>query len=557
MTELQQTATGESTAGSLWERWTQTHTEAIVLVIVALGFVLRVREAWGTFLNPDEALHFFIANRASLDAVYRASLTQAHPPLLFFLLYGLRSLGSSEFLLRLPSILTGTLFCWIFFKWLTRILGPTVGLIGLTFVAFLPPMISVTAQVRQYGLLLLFLISGAWFLERALAENSPRLMLISAVSLWLAMLSHYSAFFFVAVIGLYTLLRIWRESVSVHTLIAWVAGQIVAFALAVFLFVTHISKIKGTNMAGQAFDGWLRKSYFHRGSDNPFTFLVTRSFSLFQYIFGQLVVGDIVALLFIAGIVLLLRSNGRTLRMTERYGVVVLLILPFILNYAAALFDLYPYGGTRHCVYLAIFAIAAVSACVVGIAGQNALRAIAISGLTIALCFIFRTNHAPYIARADQNRAPMDRAVSFIREQIPTSDPILADYESGIELGHYLCEQRPISYDGSIPGFVVFHCGAHRVISTIPDVWAFTPPVFLNQWANLLRNGHLAPGEAVWVVQAGWMVKLDDDLRKTIPEFHDLKTQTFGNNIRLFKLMEGQPMPAAADASKATAPEQH
>ncbi|HXZ39618.1 MAG TPA: glycosyltransferase family 39 protein, partial [Terriglobales bacterium] len=431
----------EPTWAESWERWHQTHIELIALVIVALGFVLRVREAWGTFLNPDEALHFFIANRTSLDAVYKVSLTQAHPPLLFFLLYGLRFLGRSEFLLRLPSILTGTLFCWIFFKWLTRILGPTVGLTGLVFVAFLPPMISVTAQVRQYGLLLLFLISGAWFLERALAENSPRLMLISAVSLWLAILSHYSAFLFVAVIGLYTLLRIWRENVSVHTLIAWVAGQVVAFAFAVFLFVTHISKIKGTNMAGQAFDGWLRKSYLHRGSDNPFTFLVTRSFSLFQYIFGQLVVGDIVALLFVAGIVLLLRGNGRMLRRRERYRVVVLFVLPFILNYTGALFDLYPYGGTRHCVDLAIFAIAAVSACVVGIAGQNALRAIAISSLTIALCFIFRTNHAPYIARADQNRAHMDRAVSFIREQIPPSDPILADYESGIELGHYLCEQ--------------------------------------------------------------------------------------------------------------------
>jgi len=103
----------------------------------------------------------------------------------------------------------------------------------------------------------------------------------------------------------------------------------------------------------------------------------------------------------------------------------------------------------------------------------------------------------------------------------------------------------------------VFHCGGHRVISTIPDVWAFTPPVFLNQWANLLRNGHLAPGEAVWVVQAGWMVKLDEDLRKKFPEFHDLKTQAFGNNIRFSKFTVGQPMPAAADSSEATAPEQH
>ena len=326
-----------------------------------------------------------------------------------------------------------------------------------------------------------------------------------------------------------------------------------AFSLALFLYLTHISKIKGTTMAEQAFDGWLRKSYFHRGHDNPLTFLVTRTFSFFQYSFGQLIVGDIVALLFVAGVVLLLRRKLQTAR--KRYEIAVLLLFPFLLNYSAALLDRYPYGGTRHCLYLAIFAIAAVSACVVKIARQNPLHGIAIAALIVALCFIFRTNHAPYIARADQRRVHMTRAVTFIKEQIRESEPILADYESGIELGHYLCEQKPIAYDGSIPGFLVFHCGGHRIISTIPDVWAFTPPVFLEQWANLMQSVRLNSGQPVWVVQAGWMVKLDDNLRKEFPEFHDLKTQAFGNNIRFFKLTVGQPMPSAA-ASDTVTPEQ-
>jgi Dolichyl-phosphate-mannose-protein mannosyltransferase len=556
MIEPQHSITETPVTSSRWERWTATRTESIALALVCLGFVLRVREAWGTFLTPDEALHFFIANRASLGAVYRASLTQAHPPLLFFVLYGLRSFGNSEFILRLPSILAGTLFCWIFFKWLARILGPAVGIIGLVSAALLPPMVSLTAQVRQYGLLLVFLISGVWFLERALGENSPRLMLASALCLWLAMLSHYSTFLFIAVIGVYALLRMWWNGTSIRTVFAWVAGEVVALALAVFLFVTHISKIKGTTMAEQAFDGWLRKSYFHPG-DNPLTFFVTRSFSLFQYIFGQLVIGDIVAVLFVAGIVLLLRNRAQLLRRgAERYGVAVLLILPFVLNYAAALLDFYPYGGTRHCVFLAIFAIAGVSICVVSIARQNVVQGIVISLAIVALCWLFRTNHAPYIARADQNRVHMQDAISFVREQMPTSDSILVDYESGLELGHYLCAQKAISYDTTIPGFLIFHCAGHPVISTVPDVWAFTPPVFLNQWANLVGSGYLKPGEAVWVVQAGWMVKLDEDLRKEFSEFHDVKTQAFGNNIRFLKLTAGQPMPVIPLPEGLT-PEQH
>jgi hypothetical protein len=521
-------------------RGMHTRFELIALAVVAAGFALRIREAWGTFLTPDEALHFFIANRASLGAVYRASLTQAHPPLLFFVLYALRPFGNSEFVLRLPTILTGTLFCWIFFHWLRRTLGPTVGVTGLVFAALLPPMVGLTAQVRQYGLLLLFLISGAWLLERALAENSPKLMWFSAICLWLGMLSHYSAFLFTAVLGVYALLRMWRNGPSLPTVIAWVAGQAVAFALAVFLYLTHISKITGTTMAEQAFDGWLRKSYFHAG-DNPITFFVTRSFSFFQYIFGQLVIGDIVALLFVAGIVLLWRDKGEA--QPRHYQLAGILVFAFLLNYAVALVDLYPYGGTRHCVFLAIFAITGVSICVAKLARRMHVRVFAISLIVVALCWGFRTNHAPYIARADQSRAHMADAVSFVKEQMPVSEPIFVDYESGMELGHYLCAQKPISYGAAGSGFLVFQCAGHRIISTVPDVWAFTPPVFLNQWATLAGSGYLQPGEAVWVLQAGWMVKLDEDLRKDFPEFHDLKTQEFGHNVRFFKLTAGQPMP--------------
>lgn len=547
MSSSQPTMAEAPAEASRWERWTDAHGDLIAVVIILLGLALRLREAWGTFLNPDEALHFFLANHASLAAAYKASLTQAHPPLLVFMLYGLRPFGSSEFILRLPSILTGTLFCWIFFQWLSRILGRTVGIVGLVFVALLSPMISVTAQVRQYGLLLVFAMSALWFLERALDENSSKLMIFSAISLWLAMLSHYSALLFVVVIGVYALLRIWTGRVTIATRLAGLAGQAVAFALAVFLYRTHISKIKGTTMAEQAFDGWLRKSYFHHGHDNPITFLATRTFSFFQYAFGQLVVGDVVALLFFAGLVFLLRGKVTTRKIR---WLTALVIMPFALNYALALLDLYPYGGTRHCLYLAIFAIPVVSVCVVRIAGQRTLRALAIAVLIAALCFIFRTNHAPYIARADQNIAHMRNAIRFVNEQIPASDPILVDYESGMELGHYLCNQKPVTYDLGTPGLLVFHCADHRIISTIPDVWAFTPPVFLQQWTSLTRSGFLQPGKDVWVLQAGWMVKLDEKLR-TIPEFRDVKTEKFGNNIRFFKLNAGQPIPPSIPDSEA------
>jgi 4-amino-4-deoxy-L-arabinose transferase-like glycosyltransferase len=338
----------------------QAHTELIALAVIGVGFFLRVREAWGTFLNPDEALHFFIANRASVEAVYKASLTQAHPPLFFFVLYGLRGFGSSEIILRLPSILAGTLFCWIFFKWLDNTLGSEVALVGAIFATLFPTMISVTAELRQYGLLLLFLMSGLWFLDRALQESSPLLMLISAVSLGLAMLTHYSSFFFIAALDIYACLRMWRRKVSRPIALTWLAGQLLAVSLAFFLYFTHLSKIRQTTMTQQALEIWLRRSYFHSGHDNPLTFLLARIFSVFQYIVGQLVAGDILTIVFAAGIVLLVRGKIQMHR-TRLYALAALVILPFVLNYGAGLLDVYPFGGTRHCIYLSIFAITGVA----------------------------------------------------------------------------------------------------------------------------------------------------------------------------------------------------
>src|SRR5277367_4200801 len=132
----------------------------------------RLWTASGTFLNPDEALHFRLANQTSLALAYKESLTAAHPPLLILLLYFWRALGTSELWLRLPSVLAGAVFCWMFYKWLSRAAGVSTGLIGLLFVAFLPPIIVIAAEVRQYSLLLAFLASALYFLGEAFAKKS-------------------------------------------------------------------------------------------------------------------------------------------------------------------------------------------------------------------------------------------------------------------------------------------------------------------------------------------------------------------------------------------------
>jgi hypothetical protein len=511
-----------------------------VLAILAIGFGLRLYLASGTFLNPDEALHFFIANRDSWLSTYRASLTMAHPPLLIFLLYWWRNLGTSEIILRLPSVVLGTAFSWIFFKWMNQLFGATVALVGLLLVTLLAPMALLSAEVRQYELLLVFAMSATYLLELAFEKKSAALMLMSAVSLYLAMLSHYSALLWVATLGIYGLMRLSRRDNSLGLVAAWIAAQLGALAIAIFLFVSHVSKINKTTMAAQAFDSWLYKSYFHPGHDNPIVFVLARTFSVFQFMLGQSVVGDIAALLFVAGVVLLWRgkiaSPGSGVSSRQ---LAILLLLPFAMNCAAALRDAYPYGGTRHSVFLAVFGLAGISLCIVRIAGGHVARSLGIALGIIILCWGFRSVRHPYIYRADQGRAQMERALTFVHDEIPASGIIFVDYESGLELGHYLCAQKPVIYNSSIPGFLVFNCGGHRIVSTVNDFWAFDTPMFAEQWNQLVNNAGLKEGDQVWVVQAGWIVKLADELRQNDPAFRNLPVQSFGKNIQLFPVTGG------------------
>src|SRR5437879_2446461 len=188
------------------ETRTRRRTLLLPLCLVACGVVPRLILARETFLNPDEALHYLLSDQPSLAMAYKASLTTAHPPLLVLVLHYWRLLGTSELALRTLALLTGTAFCWIMFLWLRRVADRATALAGLTLFLFAPSLITLSAEVRQYSLLLFVAASSLYFLERALEENSPRMMLLSSCALYLALLSHYSSLIFALAIGVAALL---------------------------------------------------------------------------------------------------------------------------------------------------------------------------------------------------------------------------------------------------------------------------------------------------------------------------------------------------------------
>lgn len=534
--------------------WVQSHAGLVAGFILLFGLLARLWTASGTFLNSDEALHFRLANQLSLSLAYKASLTASHPPLLTLLLYYWSTLGASELWLRLPSVLASVALCWMFYKWLTKAAGDLTGFIGLLLVTLLPPVVLLAAEVRQYDLLLAFVAGALYFLDQAFAENSSGRMAIFSLCLYLAMLSHYSAFLFAAALGIYVLLRILTERPPASLIASWAIGQLGALALAMFLYHTHLSKL-GAGESRTVTQGWmseffLRHSYFDPAHDNPVTFLVGHSFGVFQYIFGNLAVGDGVGLLFVVGVALLLRDKGQREDRNASRRLGIFLLLPFAIAASASLAHVYPYGGTRHIAFLIIPGLAGVSVAMARLAGGRWNRGLAIAAFIIVACVAFGKPRRPRMDRVDQSRMQMAAAMGFVGQNVAgqnsaASDLIFTDYQSDLILGHYLCRQKPISFETSSPDFEVFSCGPRVVSASYKTATLFTTHNFMTLSTRLVETYRLKPGDAVWVFQAGWDANLPEDLREHFTEFHDLPFESFGNNIKIFKMTVGQPMPAA------------
>jgi len=521
--------------------------------ILGLGLIVRIWHASGTYLNPDEALHFFVANKTTWWETYRSSLNVSHPPLLSFLLRVWRGLGTSELMLRLPSILAGTAFCWFAYRWLSRLFEQSVVWIAFAFIVFLPSSIDLSTEVRQYALLLAFAMGSAYFLERAVRENSAISMLASGVFLWFALFSHFSAFLFAAVLGVYAILRMLEQRTPLKIVAVWELGQVVGVGICYWLYVTQISRLGQAYGGTNATKGWmggdyLGNSYLIPGKINPFLFVFARTGGVFQYVFRQSVVGDLAFVLFVVGVVMILRGHVR--KNTQVSNIAkpgaprppytgILLLLPFVFNCAAALMRAYPYGGTRHSSFLMPFALAGVGVALARLVKNRIALGILVALLVSLVCNLFPSKRLPYMSAESQRQANMTAAIETLR-RLPAEQPIFTDYQTSLSVGHYLCDQRPVEQDRKMAGFISFECGGHKVI--VPaSTFLFTPRNFYDQWQAMAGAYKLRRGEKVCITQMGWSTYLAFELAN-FPEFH-ISPHYFGNNIQVFDLTVGQSMP--------------
>jgi uncharacterized membrane protein len=336
-----------------FETWVVRNSDWLAIAMILAAFVVRLAYASSCYLNPDEAQHFNAARPFSWLGAYEASYSLAHPPLFILVLHAFLFLGRSETILRLPSVIGGTVALWFAFAWIRRSLGEIPALTGLLFMMLSPAAISASTEVRQYGLLLCFICGALYATERTLNELSIYWAVVQGFFLLCALLTHYTALVVIFSLGLYSLLRCILDSAPRRVLLSLVAVQLVLSTVFGWLYLEHVRQ---TSVFDPASLSYLGQFYYVRGSETLFGFCRRALIGTFSYMMGHRMAIPLI-FVYLSGIAaLLVGRNGR------RRSLASLIVFPFAVGFVTAIFHVFPFVGSRHQTYLLPFLAEGIAA---------------------------------------------------------------------------------------------------------------------------------------------------------------------------------------------------
>lgn len=521
---------------TLTEDGLRQRTELILVALLVLfGLVLRLVEAARTYLNPDEIQYFFLAVPSSFKELFLSTLSTDHPPLLIFLLHPVVSVTSSELALRLIPVLAGAIFPWVVYRWLAKVWNSGAGLAALVILTFSPNLVYLSAQIRGYTIELLFAALALLFLETALGNGSTRAMILFTISLYLAILSEYSAAWFAGAVGIYFLMRAYERKISPRLWVVWALGQ--AGALAIYMGLYQIAMKPRLAARNGSVEDYLQ-SAFPVARENLLAFALRGTLRQFAYTFSTTrFFGIAAALLFAAALAILWMGRSRSDRARNRI-LATLLVVPFLLACLGAILKLHPYGQSRHTVVLSLFVAAGA-----GIALERIFRArpwtAGVAAVTLGLVWLLA---APpdinNIVPSRHRRTSMIAAMNYVRSTIPPGSLIMTDHETNWLLHFYVPGRQEVRLKTYIDS-----PGAQPVgpFQATWRRWDFGPVgPFLEDLASVRHEFGVSPETPIWIVDGGFHANLYVRLRRRfqglyLPGFHD-----FDGAVVVFQIPPGE-----------------
>jgi 4-amino-4-deoxy-L-arabinose transferase-like glycosyltransferase len=521
------------------ETWFIKNSTWFALCIVAVAFALRVAYANSCYLNPDEAMHFDVARPGSWADAFKSSFSIAHPPLFILVLHGFLFLGRSELFLRLPSVLGGTAALCFAYVWIRRSLGEIPALAGLGFLALSPAAVSASTEVRQYGLLLFFVCGALYATERIFAERSVRWTLVQAIFLLGAILTNYPAVVVLVSLGIYVLLRLLTEDLPRSVFITFCAGQFVVASTLAWLYLAHVRGSipfgSGSSMA------YLRHYYYSAASESWLEFSRRSIFRTFSYTTGNRLLAVLLMLAFAAGIVALLNHKVKSPRLMA-----LLILSPFVLGFALAIFQVLPFAGTRHQTYLLPFLAAGIGAAFASLRRGWAVPLLLL-GVLVAPVWARRAppdNNPRIMPKSD-----MTAALEYTRGAVPLGSSLFVDTETREQLEYYWGKNDKsldalrfeLGRQEQLGGYRVIVAAASYLSPLMQDPrlatvdFALHPDAALAEVNDSARVAGLQTGNPLWIFSvASWK---SPPLASQLPTAIDHDAKEFGE-ISVIRVLE-------------------
>jgi len=490
------------------------------LSAVAIGIWLRWIQASGTYLNPDEAILFFAGSADTLDELRGNIFRSQHAPLFTLLLHFVQQISSSEMALRLVPLAAGSLFPWVVFKWLGMVWSRTAGLAALVILTLSPPLVSLGAQARGYTLVLLLASCSLYCLDTGIARRSAGRVIVSAVCGGLALLTEYSAAFFVGGAALYFLLRV-RQGIPGRLIAVWIIGQGVLGALCLGLYWTLASQLlaesRNVTVMNSAFSGAYRAP-----NQSLAAFLAAGTARQFSYALGSHAMGALAMLAFVVGL--------WRLSQARQYALAVLLSSPLVLAWGGALLS-HPFGRSRHTAVLSLFIVGGVA---IGLerflTRRTAPAVIAALGTVVYLTgWTDVSDITPSRHRLESMRA----GIAYLRDTVPPDGVLLTDGETALILQYYLRDRQhtPVARRTLREA----HFGQLHLVSN--GRWDFENIDRLAADIAWLRE---LPGagskRSIWIADGGFAAFLRSSLRVRYPQLVIPDERDFDGALQVFRL---------------------
>jgi len=189
------------------------------LLLISIGAFFRFYRLDWHSLWADEGGSILVAGM-NFHSMFSFIIHQdAHPPLFFLILHGVLALGSSEFLLRVPSALCGILSLSMTYLIARRLFNTVTARIALFLMAFSAAQIYITQEIRMYPYFISLSLLSTYLFLRTVEKPSWPAAALYCLSLIMTLYTHYMAVIVLLCHGA-ALLVIFREKDSFRKCLA-------------------------------------------------------------------------------------------------------------------------------------------------------------------------------------------------------------------------------------------------------------------------------------------------------------------------------------------------